>query len=148
MNKFKDYILESINEGHFDDCPNTGALLKALGNVFARYYADEVYNVKTTRVNPADLSDSLNPTYFFLGKGNFKRTIDFVAVCIKFEAMFNFIKERIRDNELSNKITSVKDAYAELDRMYNNTVWHVEGADAIKKQTPIIFKELKKELKI
>ena len=146
MKSFKDYMM---NEGKFEDTPYTGKLLLALKKSFEKYYKTTKGKNNFLATNPSYIFDTLNPTLVFIDKED--ELIDFISVCTKYEGMANFIKKAIREHELQGKFKSIEDAYNELEYVHGSQRALdivVNGADAVKRQTKVIFNEIKKELNI
>lgn len=146
LKSFKDYVM---NEAKFEDTPYTGELLLALKKSFEKYYKPAKDKINFLTTNLSYIFDTLNPTLVFANKTD--ELINFISVCSKYEGMANFIKKAIREHELQGKFKSIEDAYNELEYVHGsqqalNVV--IDGADAVKKQTKVIFNEIKKELKI
>ena len=152
LKSFKDYMKDEdymMNEGKFEDTPYTGELLLALKKSFEKYYKTAKGKINFLAANPSYIFDTLNPTSY-LSDGS-DELIDFISVCSKYEGMANFIKKAIREHELQGKFKSIEDAYNELEYVHGSQRALdvvINGADAVKKQTKVIFNEIKKELNI
>ena len=152
LKSFKDYMKDEdymMNEGKFEDTPYTGKLLLALKKSFEKYYKTAKGKINFLAANPSYIFDTLNPTSYLSGGSD--ELIDFISVCSKYEGMANFIKKAIREHELQGKFKSIEDAYNELEYVHGNQRALdvvINGADAVKKQTKVIFNEIKKELNI
>lgn len=146
LKSFKDYMM---NEDRFADTPYTSELLLALKKSFEKYYKTAKGKINFLAANPSYIFDTLNPTSYLSGESD--ELIDFISVCSKYEGMANFIKKAIREHELQGKFKSIEDAYNELEYVHGSQRALdvvINGADAVKKQTKVIFNEIKKELNI
>ena len=141
--KFEDYL----NEKAFDDCPVTSQLLTALQKSFEKYRTKAKYKNVLGMPN-TDFDASLVPTKVFNSDDNYENTVGFYAVCAKYEAMADFIKERIYKGESNGSITSTEEAYNVLRDMHTNLFWDHDGEKTVKKQIPIIFQDIENELKV
>lgn len=152
LKSFKDYMMNedyAMNEDMFADTPYTGKLLLALKKSFEKYYKTAKGRINFLATNPSYIFDTLNPTSYLSDESD--ELIDFISVCSKYEGMANFIKKAIREHELQGKFKSIEDAYNELEYVHGSQ--HaldvvINGVDAVKKQTKVIFNEIKKELNI
>ena len=138
-----------MNEAKFEDTPYTGELLLALKKSFEKYYKPAKDKINFLATNLSYIFDTLNPTLVFVNKRD--ELIDFISVCTKYEGMANFIKKAIREHELQGKFKSIEDAYNELEYVHGSQRALdvvINGADAVKRQTKVIFNEIKKELNI
>lgn len=139
----------AMNEDRFADTPYTGKLLLALKKSFEKYYKTAKGRINFLATNPSYIFDTLNPTSYLSDESD--ELIDFISVCSKYEGMANFIKKAIREHELQGKFKSIEDAYNELEYVHGSQRALdvvINGVDAVKKQTKVIFNEIKKELNI
>lgn len=141
--KFKDFL----NENAFDDCPATSQLLTALQKSFEKYRAKAKYKNVLGMAN-TNFANSLIPTKLFISDDNYENVVGFYAVCAKYEAMADFIKERIYKGESNGSITSTEEAYNILRDMHTHLFWDHDGEKTVKKQIPIIFQDIENELKV
>ena len=142
---FTDFLNEKTYT--YADCPATSQLLTALQKSFEKYRAKAKYKNVLGMTN-TDFAASLVPTKLFISDDNYENTVGFYAVCAKYEAMADFIKERIYKGESNGSITSTEEAYNILRDMHKRVIWNHDGEEIVKKQIPIIFQDIENELKV
>ena len=142
---FNDFLNEKTYT--YADCPATSQLLNALQKSFEKYRAKSKYKNVLGMAN-TDFAASLVPTKLFISDDTYENTVGFYAVCAKYEAMADFIKERIHNDESNGSITSTEEAYNLLKNMHSHLFWDHDGEKTVKKQIPIIFQDIENELKI
>lgn len=151
MKNFKDFIFikGKLDEANYDDAPITGQILDALRKSFEKYYKDAKRKIRCLNITPSNIFDAQGDTdYFILGD---EEVLNFIAICTKYEGMANFIKKDLRDDELRGRFTTVKKGFESLEASHNNPrafSFITYSKDAVKRQTPIIFYDIKKVLNI